>query len=305
MNPLSVQAACARLTAAFGAHHPFEITRTQARECLRFFLKASAAWVASNGSLPIPKSALAAIEQIIPKIAAGQPLAHLIGQAEFYGNTFSVSRFTLIPRPETETLIDLVLSRWPETEAGAVCADIGTGTGCIGTTLALKRQPKQVVITDVSKRALMVASQNVHSLVGSDGRGLKVLQSSLFSRALQAEILKRRPRHLLIASNLPYLPFSDRKALAKTVTAFEPHRALFGGTRGDELVVSLLKQVKRFAKQHQDIRIDLVLEYDPPQTKTLFKTAKGLFPDANVSIEKDGFERERFLCVAIDTKKRA
>ncbi len=304
MNPPSVQVVCTRLIVAFGTHHPPEIARTQARECLRFFLEVSAAWIASNGSSPVSKGALAAIERIIPKINAGQPLAQIIGQAEFYGNAFSVSRYTLIPRPETEMLVDLILGRWPTTEAETVCVDIGTGTGCIGTTLALKRHPKQVVITDVSKRALMVASQNVHSLVGSDGRDLKVLQGSLLSRALQAEILKRRPRHLLIASNLPYLPFSDRKALAKTVTAFEPHRALFGGTRGDELVVTLLKQVKRFAKQHQDIRIDLVLEYDPPQTKSLLRMAKELFPEANISIEKDGFERERFLCVAIDTKKR-
>ena len=125
----------------------------------------------------------------------------------------------------------------------------------------------------------------------------KIIRSSLFSKTLQSSILKKRALHVLIAANLPYLPRSDKKTLSKSVTKFEPSRALYGGTIGDELIVTLLNQLQKFHAANGNIRLNAALEFDPPQAQRLVKLAQKLFPRASCAIVKDTFEKDRFLII--------
>lgn len=276
-----------------------EIARNLSRTLLAHVLKKSEVWVASNDPLLVPDIQVRSIRRLLKRAAQGEPLAHLLGTAMFYEKPFSVTPATLIPRPETEGLVDLILKQWPASEKRAFAIDIGTGSGCIGITLALKRSPLNVVLTDVSRRALRVAKKNAITHLGSHAKEFSLIQASLFGRTVQDLIKTKKIDHLFIAANLPYLPDSDRKKLSKSVTKFEPHKALFGGTCGEELILKLLNQIRRFSKTHPEMRLDVVLEFDPPQAKKLEKVAQALFPKAEVAIEKDGFERERFLCVRL------
>lgn len=254
----------------------------------------SVAWVASHGMDPVPQGVDQRFLRIRARLEAGEPVAYLLGGAPFRGRNFKVTRATLIPRPETEQLVDLVLSVGKE---GSIYVDIGTGSGCIGVSLALERGPERVILTDRSRRALKIAQENAKKWLGPAADRLMVLQGSLFSRRLQQELIHRGTKEVLIVANLPYLPLSDQRTLARGVTAFEPSLALYGGPQGDELVRRLLKQIQRFQRAHPAILISVFLEIDPPQAKALLKEAASLFPGHRSEIVRDGFGRERFLVV--------
>lgn len=301
MSTVLLRALVSEAEAAFGRVQPIEIARALSRSLLAQILGKSEAWIASSGSSPISSIEAKRIHPLLLRAAKGEPIAYLLGTAQFYDRPFFVTRATLIPRPETEQLVDLILNQWPTSEKNCLAIDIGTGSGCIGTTLALKRSASNIIMTDVSVRALRVAKKNLETHLGRNASDVILAQTSLFGRAVQHVVGSKRIQHLLIAANLPYLPDSDRKALSKSVTKFEPHKALFGGKRGEELVVTLLKQIHRFSKTHPKMRLDLVLEFDPPQAKLLERFAQTLFPKAVIRIEKDGFERDRFLTLSLLT----
>ncbi len=270
-----------------------EAVRTASRELWAWLMNESPVWVASHGAEIIPTSVNRRFLRLRTRLETGEPIAYVIGFAPFCGRRFRVSRATLIPRPETEELVDLVLALPNDT----LFVDIGTGSGCIGVSLALARGPERVILTDRSRRALRIAEGNAQSHLGAAVKRLARLQGSLFFRVLQREILRRAPKRLVIVANLPYLPLSDRKTLARGVTAFEPSLALYGGPRGDELVRRLLKQVRRFQNAHPAMLTSVFLEIDPPQAELLLKEAASLFPTHRSEIVRDGFGRERFLVI--------
>ncbi len=274
-----------------GKNLPTEAVRLASRELWAWLLGESPAWVASHEADILSARADRRFLRLRARLEAGEPLAYVIGSAPFRGQAFRVSRATLIPRPETEELVELALASPGET----LFVDIGTGSGCIGVSLALARGARQVILTDRSRRALSVAEENARRLLAQDADRLTRLQGSLFFRELQREVLRRAPKRLAIVANLPYLPLSDRKTLARGVTAFEPSLALYGGLHGDELVRRLLKQVERFQRAHPMTPISLFLEIDPPQANALLGEAVTVFPDRAPEIVRDGFGRERFL----------
>lgn len=299
MPSVSLHHLFAESEAAFGRFWPPQIAQSLSRELLAHRLQVSSAWIASHGSFQVPARTAGSVRTLLKRAAKGEPLAHLIGSAVFYDKVFLVTPSTLIPRPETEQLVDLILARWQKGESKALAIDIGTGSGCIGTLLALKRSPSSVIVTDVSKRALRVAKKNFTTHLGSQATLVRQFQASLLDRHVQKEINKRQPNHLLLAANLPYLPESDRKKLSKSVTAYEPAKALFSGRDGNTLILQFLRQLKEYTNTHPKMRVDAVLECDPPQASFLANYARSLFPNATVHIEKDGFDRERFVCIEL------
>ncbi len=291
MTPVTLSARMRETELILGKSLPKEAVRLASRELWGWLLGVSLAWVASHGSEGVPKAVDRRFLRLRGRLAAGEPVAYLIGSAPFRGRAFRVSRATLIPRPETEELVDLAL----EMPTDTLFVDIGTGSGCVGVCVALARGPERVILTDRSRRALRMAEGNARSHLGAAVGRLACLQGSLFFRGLQREVVERAPKRLAIVANLPYLPLSDRKALARGVTAFEPALALYGGSRGDELVLRLLRQVKRFQRTYPGISVSLFLEIDPPQAKALRNEASTLFTDQRIEIVRDGFGRERFL----------
>lgn len=212
-------------------------------------LKKDKTWLLANLDYGLLPTELQSLQSLIKKRTQRQPLAYLIGHKEFYGRDFFVSPDVLIPRPETETLIELTKKQQP-----ATILDVGTGSGVIAITLALETTA-QVTASDVSKKALAIAQKNAHSL----GASVTFMESSLFAHIAD--------RFDCIVANLPYV---SRDWQRSPETNAEPALALFATDYGLELIKSLIAQ----APSHLNPSGDLLLEADPRQHKAIQKVAQ-------------------------------
>jgi release factor glutamine methyltransferase len=174
---------------------------------------------------PLGKDELAAYRALIQRRMTGEPTQYLVGFKEFYGRRFQVDARVLIPRPETELLVEGVLKLLPKDEPRRVL-DLCTGSGCIAVTLACERPLASVWATDVSKDAVAVARDNAERL-GAGGR-VTVLEGDLWQAAADA-------RFDAIVSNPPYVKTGDLKTLQREVQR-EPQGALDGGADGLDFV---------------------------------------------------------------------
>lgn len=257
-----------------------------------------------------------------------EPIAYLIGNQPFFGREFAVNRHTLIPRPETETLVELVRAEVRSTKYGArgtksdvlrtaysvplTIIDLGTGSGCLAVTLALECPSAMVIASDISSNALKVARKNAKQL----GASVTFVRENLLGKKLAEAVTRNAKREtsnppalrvtrymlcdLIFVANLPYLPSTDKKTMIPDVAKFEPHKALFAGRDGTSLVVKLLEQIRHSAKRtfsEAGIRYSIFLELDPRQTKKLASFARKLFPKHKVAIKSDLYGRERFLTI--------
>lgn len=157
------------------------------------------------------------LDRDVERLAAGEPLQYLLGGSEFYGRRFTVREGVLIPRPETEELVDRII----RSEQGVPCRilDVGTGSGCIAATLALELPEAELFAADIAEEALTVAGENFRRL------GARV---TLRRADALKELSERFPEPFdVIVSNPPYVPESDRAAMHPNVRDHEPALALF------------------------------------------------------------------------------
>jgi release factor glutamine methyltransferase len=171
---------------------------------------------------PLEKSELAAYRALIQRRIAGEPTQYLVGHKQFYNRKFTVDPRVLIPRPETELLVEAVLRGLPE-DATAQVLDLCTGSGCIGVTLACERKGVTVTAVDVSSGACEVARANAAALGVADR--VKVLEGDLFVPLPQGE------RFSVITANAPYVASHELAGLQREVQK-EPRLALDGGPEG-------------------------------------------------------------------------
>ncbi|MCS1352314.1 peptide chain release factor N(5)-glutamine methyltransferase [Mechercharimyces sp. CAU 1602] len=201
---------------------------------------------------PFPSTLASQLEDMLQQRSSGYPIQYILGEHEFYGRVFAVNPSVLIPRPETELLIEAVLQRadklWQESELKM--ADIGTGSGAIVTTLALERPQWQCFAIDVSSAALQVAKQNANQLgVGervnwSEGEWL----TPLIQTGVELDI---------IVSNPPYIPSVEIASLQVEVRSHEPHLALDGGEDGLSPYRILSKQAQSCLKERGMIAFEV------------------------------------------------
>jgi release factor glutamine methyltransferase len=156
---------------------------------------------------------------------AGEPIQYIRGRTEFYGREFYVDDRVLIPRPETELLVEATLDRAPH---GARVVDVGTGSGCIALTLALERPDIRILGVDKSIAALAVAKRNRDRLQAA----ASLAASDLLESIRAADV---------IVSNPPYIAEADVETLATEVRDFEPRLALTPGPRGTEAIERILE----------------------------------------------------------------
>jgi release factor glutamine methyltransferase len=169
--------------------------------------------------------------KLIERRAAGEPVQYLTGHQEFYGLDFKVTPDVLIPRPETEFLVEQVISLAQSNSqphhASLTLVDAGTGSGCIAVTLAHHLKNAQVLATDISRAALAIAQENAARHKAESQ--IEFLEGDLFAplagRGLENAID-------FIVSNPPYIPFKDLPTLPREVRDFEPHAALFADENG-------------------------------------------------------------------------
>ena len=167
------------------------------------------------------------LTELVERRRKGEPFAYLAGRREFFGRDFFVDSRVLIPRPETEHLIEACLALEP---APRRILDVGTGSGCIALTLALEMPSTTVLACDISLGALAVAQRNLEALAREDG-SLRRRVHLFASDLMAATGCPSQPIDTLV-SNPPYI--GDHEHLPRTVVAYEPHVALFSGPRGTE-----------------------------------------------------------------------
>ena len=177
------------------------------------------------------ESELAPLRELVKRRGSGEPLQHLLGTVEFCGRTFRCDKRALVPRPETEQLVELLISHFKSEIACSRMVDVGTGSGVIALTLTAEFPKTEIVGVDISEDALMLARENAERLGLADR--VRFLQSNLLESV--------QPDFDLIVANLPYVSTADRQNLSREVL-HDPEVALFAGTRGDELVRQLIAQ---------------------------------------------------------------
>lgn len=221
----------------------FEPSLREARLLLGRVLGWSEAQVLARGDQAVPQEAADRFVALLARRLTGEPVAYLLEEREFFGRTFRVDRRVLIPRPETEHLVEVALDtlqtlldpsdRTDTPDAPLAPSprvlDVGTGSGCVGVTLALERPEAKVTATDVSPAALGLAAANAHRL----GAPVSFVATDV-ATALDVSAFD------LVVSNPPYVDPEDRETLSPEVRDFEPEQALYAPDAGGAVVAELL-----------------------------------------------------------------
>lgn len=200
-----------RLDAELIVAHALAITRTQ---------------VIIDAQRPLADVELAKLRALVKRRRAREPMAYLLGQREFYGRVFKVDKRVLVPRPDTETLVDVALERTRACSMSMRLLDLCTGSGCVAITLARERPTSRVTATDVSADALAVARANAQRL---GAYNVAFVEGDLYAPVAGA-------RFDVITANAPYIATSEIATLMPDVRDFEPRLALDGGADGLDLV---------------------------------------------------------------------
>jgi release factor glutamine methyltransferase len=213
----------ARLAAA-----PFGPSTREAALLLGHVLGLSEAQVLARGGQPAGAAARRRFLGLLERRLGGEPVAYLLGEREFYGRSFAVDRRVLVPRPETEHLVEAALAaRLPPAPR---ILDLGTGSGCLAVTLALELPAARVVATDLSPGALAVAAANVRRW---QVKGRVALAAADVFAGLDLAAFD------LVVSNPPYVDRRDASSLSPEVVDFEPPLALFAGERGEAVLAEI------------------------------------------------------------------
>ncbi|MEE8484501.1 MAG: peptide chain release factor N(5)-glutamine methyltransferase [Nitrospinota bacterium] len=189
----------------------------------------------------ISNGIMGACSAYIERRRNGEPVAYITGEKHFYNSVFKVNRSVLIPRPETEIMVDEILKRF-NGDSISVC-DIGTGSGCIALSLANERPSWNITAADVSEKALETAIENARHICLEVGvKNVNFIQSDLFENIIG--------KFDLITCNPPYIAESDKESLQKEIVRHEPHTALFAREGGLEIIKRVVSDAPQFLKDN-------------------------------------------------------
>ena len=254
-----------------------------ARVLAGFALGMDASALIAYGENLVDRARLKRLTSFVERRKAGEPIAYIVGSKEFCGLRFAVDKRVLVPRPETEELVELIVKEWHGRSVDVL--DLGTGCGVIACALAMMLPKSQVVATDISVDAIEVAAANVAALSVVDQVELR--RGDLF------EALGEGSRFDIIAANLPYVGSRDGDLLEDGVRANEPSIALFGGDDG----LDVYRRMMPGAPPHLKSGGSLYMECGPRNAGALAKLAGDVFDPAPVEIVRDLAGLERVVLV--------
>lgn len=226
----------------------------------------------------------ALFERMLRRRETGEPLQYILGRWSFRGLELLVDRRVLVPRPETEVLVEVALGMLPAT--GALVVDLGTGSGAIALSVASERPAATVWATDLSAGALDVARANLASLGGGVADRVRLARGSWWS-ALPASL---RGRIDLVVSNPPYVTSEEMAHLDPTVAEWEPRCALEAGPHGLEAVAEILAGVRSWVRPGGAVAIEIA-----PQQASRASGMAGEAGLGGVEVRPDLAGRERVL----------
>jgi len=244
-------------------------------------LKKSKTWILAHSDHKLTQVETNTLQSYLSQYLRGVPLPYILGSWEFYNRTFKVTPDVLIPRPETELLVERAIE-FGQTKDSLTVVDVGTGSGIIAVSLAAILPHARVYAIDISRAALVVAMENAKRHQQSR---IKFIQSDLLSPL--------RGQFNLICANLPYIPSQKMKNLQ--VAKWEPRLALDGGTSGLELIKKLLAQ----AKTNLAPKGCILLEIESSLGKPALEIASKIFPEAKHQLIQDLAGLDRVLQILL------
>jgi release factor glutamine methyltransferase len=239
-DPLKIKGATVQTALQFGtarlamSEHLRDNAARDAQAILQIATGLTRVQMLAQPDRPLREEEAGAFQGMIAQRRGHVPIQHMRGSQEFYGRDFVVTPDVLIPRPETEHIIEEVLRLYPDRTVALHIADVGTGSGILAITLALEYPQSSVVALDISKEALEIAQLNAARLGVADR--IQFEQSDLF------EVLSKEMQFDVIVSNPPYVPHGEGRELHPQVRNHEPHVALFGGEDGLDIIRRLVQQ---------------------------------------------------------------
>ena len=262
-------------------HHKIGLTRAE---------------IALNPNQIIPKEELNLYLDALTELQGEKPIQYIIGETEFYGLTFKVNEDVLIPRPETEELVDWILKEFKEKKEPNIL-DIGTGSGCIAISLAKHLPKANISGIDISKQALQIALQNAKlnkvniNFLIQDVLKMNVASSHSNSFVVGPVMNSLQMEFDIIVSNPPYVRELEKREIKSNVLQNEPHVALFVS---DENPLLFYDKIADFAKQYLTANGLLFLEInqDLAENTTTLLQQKGY---KNIELRKDVFENDRMI----------
>lgn len=280
MGELAVAGALASAATTLARGATLESPREEARALLASLLDVRRSWPSHHADEVLAPEVVDALLRAAEKRAHGAPIQYATGRAAFRHLTLSVDERVLIPRPETEVLVDLALERC----AGGTVVDVGTGSGCIALSLASEGRFERVIASDVSADALSVARANAERVRG-------VLRAPVEFRlgSLLAPVAGERVR--MVVSNPPYIASAEAAALPALVRDWEPAIALYSAGEG----MAHISALGRGAAAMLEPGGWLLLEVDARRAAAAAETVRGEGWYDEVTVHRDLTGRDRFV----------
>jgi release factor glutamine methyltransferase len=263
-----------------GALYPAQETEAMISIILQHILKLSRAEIYLNMDTNVSKSALEDIKKVVAALKKYEPLQYILGETWFYGLKFFVNQHVLIPRPETEELVDWILKENNAVDVKLI--DLGTGSGCIAVALATNRPLWNVMAMDISDDALEVAKKNG----GENNVKVSFCKDDILNPSSDFD----KHRFNIIVSNPPYINFAQKAEMLPNVLEYEPHLALFA--QGDDPLI-FYRRIALFAKNHLELKGVVYLEINeafPNETASIFQEL-----DFKTELRKDINNKNRML----------
>lgn len=236
-----------------------------------------------NRGVVLTQTQVDVLEKGLLRVLAGEPVQYVSGSEWFYGRRFKVNPAVLIPRPETEELVQLVLAEIAALELKTV-VDVGTGSGAIALSLKSERPDVSVIATDISPAALAVARENAHDL----GVDVTFLEGDLLQ-----PLIDKQQQVSVVVSNPPYIAERETVVMDQSVIDYEPHLALFAANEGLALYERMLQQLP-FVLVSGGI---VAFEIGYQQGEALTEMVKRYYPTATVKVLKDLAGNNRMLLI--------
>lgn len=241
---------------------------------LAFYLKKDRAYILSHPELQISGETEEVLQKDYKKLKKDFPLAYITNNKEFYSRDFYVDERVLVPRPETESMLDEILKFYDDKQTKYRIVDIGCGSACIGMSLglefmdsALARENLAIDLIDISEDALAVANINTEKFSMTDL--VRLHKSNLLA---DFEIPQIEEEYLIITANLPYIGLLSNNFVQDSVKDYEPDLALFAGNDGLDLYRELFQQLS-------ELRFDLLaIEYSHSQLEAVEDLVQSHFP---------------------------
>jgi len=262
------------LTSSSTAHLDCEVLLSNILECDKSYF-------ISHSDRELEQEQENTYQDYLKQRQAGKPIAYITNEKEFFGRSFYVDERVMIPRPETEEMLEDAIDLITNSPEPTTILDLGTGSGAIAISVALELPDREIIGLDISQNALDIAQINQNKY---PCKNLQFIESDLLSELPKNLMNLKNPQApIIILANLPYIGTETNSFVSEETDHYEPHLALYGGNDGLELYRKTWQQLKAKSLKLKA----LFMEIGFSQAETIEKEARTAFPDYDFEIKTD------------------